>query len=81
MILLTEELTEEGNDEELDKIKLRYEQLNLDSYSEYLLSQGRGSHKLMMEAMSESYEFDCDDEEENLDEHWLDKHLIPLPSS
>jgi hypothetical protein len=81
MILLTEELTEDANDEELDKIKLRYERLRLDSYSEYLLSQGRGSHKLMMEAESEVYDLYSDNEEEELDAHWLDKHLMQVPSS
>lgn len=35
----------------------------------------------MMEAESEAYDFDCDDQEDELDEHWLDKHLTQIPLS
>lgn len=57
------------NDGEIDLIRQRYERLLMDNYTDYMLSEGRGSqNQLMYEAESEMYEYE-DEEEEG---YWLD---------
>lgn len=45
-------------DEDIDMIRMRYEQLTTASYSEYMMTSGRDeNNKLMYDAESEAYNY------------------------
>ena len=57
---------EGGENEPLDEIHKRYLALRMDTYSEYLLSEGRGTlGKMILEATSEADSFHTDSDSDS----------------